>query len=64
MRTYGTPGRHLWYYNGYQDHSLRTAAVDNMVKTNVLGFGDYILCDIQWYISNDQAYHKLWNKRD
>lgn len=28
MRIYGTPGRHLWYPQGYWYHSLRTTALD------------------------------------
>jgi hypothetical protein len=43
---------------------LKLVTVDDTVKTNVLGFRDNYSCDIQRYVSNDQAYYKLSGKKD
>jgi hypothetical protein len=43
---------------------LKLITVDDTVKTNVLGFRDNSFCDIQQYVSNDQAYDNLLGKKD
>jgi hypothetical protein len=44
---------------------LKLITIDDTVKTNVLGFEDNnFSCDIQRYVSNDQAYDKLSDRKD
>jgi hypothetical protein len=44
--------------------SLKVIAVDNTVKTSVLGSRDNFSCGIQWYLSKDQACDKLSGEKD